>query len=229
VRFLIDDLGNFEKLKPMENKYSIFKTDWGYFAVLTNDKGIIRTYLPTDTYNEAKKALLANVGRAKEDQTILPELTQAIIDYYKGTYVNFNSLNFTLYFENLTNFSKKVLLTCRSLSIGQTITYSRLAQLAGFPGAARAAGTVMANNKWPLLIGCHRVMCSDGVIGRFSGTGGDETKRKMLEHEQQILINKGYINDYKEDRVFQRPCCNRAVFASNQGRKYDISIGTNWA
>lgn len=45
---------------------------------------------------------------------------------------------------------------------GGLLTYSALARLAGFPGAARAVGQAMACNPLPLIIPCHQVVRSGG-------------------------------------------------------------------
>src|SRR5690606_5237266 len=105
-------------------------------------------------------------------------------------------------------------LACKAINIGKTITYGDLAARAGgAPRAARAVGSVMAANQWPLLIGCHRVIRSDGIIGRFSGEGGSLTKKRMLQHEQ-VLISKGDINDsHEKSRVGQRPGRDWPLFA----------------
>ena len=35
-------------------------------------------------------------------------------------------------------------------------------------------------NPYPIIIPCHRVICSNGKIGGYSGKGGVEFKRKIL-------------------------------------------------
>jgi methylated-DNA-[protein]-cysteine S-methyltransferase len=75
------------------------------------------------------------------------------------------------------------------MKIGQTATYGQLAGMAGSPGAARAVGSIMAANRWPLIVGCHRIIRADGKIGNFSFCGS-ETKKKMLELEKEIQKSK---------------------------------------
>jgi len=83
----------------------------------------------------------------------------------------------------LTDFSRTVLDTLwHQVAFGQTVTYGELARMAGRPGAARAVGRVMASNRWPLLIPCHRVLGSGGALTGFSG-GGVEMKQWLLERE----------------------------------------------
>ncbi|PNR97428.1 hypothetical protein X928_09755 [Petrotoga miotherma DSM 10691] len=51
---------------------------------------------------------------------------------------------------------------------GSVITYKELASKAGNPKAYRAVGNLMKNNPLPIIIPCHRVIKSDGSIGKFS-------------------------------------------------------------
>ena len=52
----------------------------------------------------------------------------------------------------------------------------------GAPRAVRAVGTALGHNPIPLIVPCHRVVRSDGTIGRYS-LGGDSNKRAILEAE----------------------------------------------
>jgi O-6-methylguanine DNA methyltransferase len=68
-----------------------------------------------------------------------------------------------------TPFTKAVLRACRTIPRGATVSYSRLAEMAGFPRAIRAAASVMRNNKFPLAVPCHRVIAKNGGLGGFMG------------------------------------------------------------
>ncbi|WP_291320844.1 MGMT family protein [Desulfonatronospira sp.] len=68
---------------------------------------------------------------------------------------------------------------------GSTVTYSRLAAMAGSPGGARAVGTAMAHNPWPVIIPCHRVIRADKTLGGFSS--GMAIKKKLLRLEGNCL------------------------------------------
>lgn len=68
---------------------------------------------------------------------------------------------------------------------GQTITYGRLASLSGSKNAARAVGSAMRRNPFQLIVPCHRVIRSNGVIGKYSGGERNNVKRWLLKHEQK--------------------------------------------
>jgi methylated-DNA-[protein]-cysteine S-methyltransferase len=67
---------------------------------------------------------------------------------------------------------------------GETVTYGELAALAGHPNAQRAAGTFCANNRYPLILPCHRVVAAAG-LGSY-GSLGVEMKRRLLELEDAL-------------------------------------------
>ncbi|XP_004625631.1 methylated-DNA--protein-cysteine methyltransferase [Octodon degus] len=67
------------------------------------------------------------------------------------------------------------------VKFGEMVSYQQLAALAGNPKAARAVGGAMRSNPIPILIPCHRVICSDGTMGNY--TGGRAVKEWLLAHE----------------------------------------------
>lgn len=86
----------------------------------------------------------------------------------------------------VTPFARRVLETlARTVPSGRTTTYGELARAAGSPDAARAVGRVMAANRWPVLIPCHRVLTADGGLGGYSGRGGAALKKVLLDIENR--------------------------------------------
>jgi O-6-methylguanine DNA methyltransferase len=82
----------------------------------------------------------------------------------------------------LSEFERAVLLKALEIPPGEVRPYSWIAREIGHPGAVRAAGSALAKNPVPLLIPCHRVVRSDGHIGKYS-LGGPRNKRTLLEIE----------------------------------------------
>ncbi len=82
---------------------------------------------------------------------------------------------------NNSAFARKVLAVVRGIPKGQTMTYGEVANFAGYPGAARAVGSVMAHN-YNTQVPCHRVVLASGKLGNYN-RGGSETKRKLLQKE----------------------------------------------
>jgi methylated-DNA-[protein]-cysteine S-methyltransferase len=69
----------------------------------------------------------------------------------------------------------------RAVPRGEVVTYGELAERAGRPRAARAAGTFCARNRFGVLVPCHRVVAAGG-IGSFGDLGVDY-KRRLLALE----------------------------------------------
>jgi len=88
----------------------------------------------------------------------------------------------TLDLSGFTRFQRAIVEHCRQIRIGETISYAELARRAGSPKAARAVGQVMATNRFPLVVPCHRVVGANG-IGGFSARDGVNMKRRLLELE----------------------------------------------
>ena len=59
-----------------------------------------------------------------------------------------------------------------------------LATAVGKPGSARAIGGAVGANPVPIIVGCHRVLASDGRITGYSGGDGIPTKLWLLGHER---------------------------------------------
>jgi len=78
-------------------------------------------------------------------------------------------------------FAVAVLDALRRVPAGTRVTYAELASAAGRPRAVRAAASVMARNRVPLVLPCHRVVPSSGGTGRYAW--GDAAKVALLESE----------------------------------------------
>ena len=73
----------------------------------------------------------------------------------------------------------------RELPYGETVTYGELAALAGHPNAQRAVGTFCAENRFAIVVPCHRVVAAGG-IGSY-GSLGVAYKQRLLELERAAL------------------------------------------
>jgi methylated-DNA-[protein]-cysteine S-methyltransferase len=89
----------------------------------------------------------------------------------------------TLDTATMTPFRRQVTERCRKIAPGETMSYLELAAAVGSPAAARAVGTVMRCNPFPLIVPCHRVLGAGGKLGGYSAPGGLDTKRRLLELE----------------------------------------------
>jgi len=54
-----------------------------------------------------------------------------------------------------------------NIPLGKIATYGQLASSLGNPRAARGIGKILNKNPRPIIVPCHRVVCSDGHIGGY--------------------------------------------------------------
>ncbi|WP_430646094.1 methylated-DNA--[protein]-cysteine S-methyltransferase [Agromyces sp. GXS1127] len=83
-----------------------------------------------------------------------------------------------------TPFQQAVWAELQRLGWGEATSYGALAAAVGRPGSARAIGGAVGANPMPIIVGCHRVLASDGRITGYSGGQGVSTKLWLLGHEQ---------------------------------------------
>ena len=76
--------------------------------------------------------------------------------------------------------TQKILKCTAKIPAGETRSYAQVAASAGYPGAARAAGTALRNNPFAIVVPCHRVIHADGSLGRYAGRD-DGRKEKLIE------------------------------------------------
>lgn len=119
-------------------------------------------------------------------------------------------------FRGLTEFQAAVLRTTARIPQGEVRPYGWVAREIGSPGAVRAVGSALARNPVPVVVPCHRVVRSDGQLGKYS-LGDASNKRVLLESEgldidrYEALSGRG-IRFVGSDttRVFCHPTCGNA-------------------
>lgn len=168
----------------MKLKYFIFDMPLGWVGVLGTRKGlrglVLPQPLPEQTLhllNEFALKLRGNV-LSEAEAGYFDDLPQRIKDYGTGKPVSFpDKLDLSAASPFLTN----VWQVTRSIPYGETKTYAWIAGKLGMPKAARAVGQALARNPLLIIIPCHRVICSNGNLGGFSG--GIGWKQRLLEIE----------------------------------------------
>ena len=83
-----------------------------------------------------------------------------------------------------TDHQKRVWKEMCRIPYGDLATYGDLARTIG--SSARAVGTACGRNPIPVIVPCHRVVGTGGRIGGYSGRGGLDTKRVLLNLEGAV-------------------------------------------
>ena len=153
------------------------------FAVLETPLGLMRLESAWGTLTAIRLPALETAPVAPETP-LLQEACRQMAEYFAGRRQRF-SLPFCL--ADCTDFQRQVLdALYRQVPYGSTVSYGRLAALAGHPRAARAVGSVMAKNPLCILIPCHRVLPAEGSIGAYSAAAGPESKAWLLTLEGSL-------------------------------------------
>jgi methylated-DNA-[protein]-cysteine S-methyltransferase len=176
------ECGHFAEEPP---EVSIFATELGWFGLLGCD-GVLHAA----TYALPKRAgvaaaLLSKVPAASKkflERDWSPELRDRLTRFAEGECVDFDDIEIC-HGRPLTPFQTKIVQLTRRLGWGRTSSYGELAQRAGNPGAARAVGTVMSGNLFPIIVPCHRVLAAGGKVGGYSAGAGIALKQRLLDRE----------------------------------------------
>lgn len=175
------------RISSSNAQLAVFPTAMGWMAALWSPKGLREL---TFAHASARRATARLGGCRPLSIDSVPidaldhrqrDLVRRLEDYADGAPVDFFDVKLDLL--AAPPFKYRVILQCRQIPYGQTVTYSRLAARAGSSRAARAVGNVMAINPIPLVIPCHRVVGSGGQLGGFSAPGGVKLKQRLLQLE----------------------------------------------
>lgn len=161
-----------------EPSFHVFETAIGWIGFETGPAGVRKLVFGHRTQASALTALGTRRGELSGESHAL---AARLCAYASGDYDDFRDV--AIDHGQQTPFCRRVLDACRQIPPGQTISYADLAGRAGSPRAARAVGQVMASNRVPIVIPCHRVVASGGRLGGFSAPGGLATKERLLRIE----------------------------------------------
>ena len=173
---------------PSQFVGAIVKTKFGVFASVESDEGLYQIIWsePTARLEKLRDSLVQRFGDVQFAKS--SDATVLLDRYFEGEAIDFQQVELNL--NRLTPFRRLVTQACRNIPIGSTASYAELAKRAGSPGAARAVGSTMANNPWPIIVPCHRVFASGGQIGGYSAPGGLSSKRELIERELKMLAGR---------------------------------------
>ncbi|MFZ1720313.1 MAG: MGMT family protein [Candidatus Moraniibacteriota bacterium] len=90
------------------------------------------------------------------------------------------------------SFWDSVLSVVRGIPKGGVLSYGEVASRAGYPGSARAVGSLMKNNADP-MVPCHRVIRIDGRVGEYNGLAGK--KIDVLRKEGVRIVNGKVVSE----------------------------------
>lgn len=113
----------------------------------------------------------------------MPDLCRRIAAHLAGTPTTYDDIPIDL--DWATPLQRDFAAAARAILWGEVVSYGELAALAGRPRAARAAGSFCAENRFSLIVPCHRVVAANGIGGY--GSAGPDLKRRLLALEGVLL------------------------------------------
>lgn len=157
----------------------------------TTDTGKIAsiTVCP-DVWDQGRQALTFSLEAPDNNGRAHPRLEQCLQRWFAGDTVVPKRDWFD--FSGLTEMQVKAVQFLPTIPRGKVIAYGTLANRLRLFGAARAIGSAMARNPFPLLFPCHRVVHTGGRPGPYSG-GGPEVKQRLLDWEGICFDSRGRI------------------------------------
>lgn len=168
---------------PVSPSSATFRTPWGEGAVTVQGHHLVEVDLPDPAVGSCPGD---HRGRAGRDSPVLDRWVALLEGYFRTGQPTWSQPEALQQVDELetTPFRRAVYRALLTVPPGETVSYGELAAMAGYPGAARAVGSAMAANPLALVVPCHRVVRSDGSLGRYGRC--DACKPELLDLERMV-------------------------------------------
>jgi methylated-DNA-[protein]-cysteine S-methyltransferase len=176
---------SFAAVAPADAWYAVEQTPVGRVVAVGTPRGLAR--LAYEDFDGGLDAVLDNLAarlspRLVEAPARLDDVRRELDEYFAGRRRTFGlPIDWSL----ATPFAQRILRATAAIPFGETSTYAAVAAAAGSPRGSRAAGNALGSNPVPVIVPCHRVLRSGGVLGGY--TGGLHRKELLLRLEGVLL------------------------------------------
>jgi O-6-methylguanine DNA methyltransferase len=162
----------------LADEYTTLPSPIGPVYVAWNGRGVSTVAVAGDPA-AFESRFRAQVGRPIRPAASVPaRLARALARRLAGE----RGVPIDLDLRDRTEFERAVWSKAQEIPRGEVRPYGWIAAEIGRPKAVRAVGSALGHNPIPLVIPCHRVVRSDGLIGEYS-LGGPTNKRTILAAE----------------------------------------------
>ena len=155
-------------------RYDTMPSPIGDLLLVRSDRGLVRLAFDDEPAEAILEEVADRLGAEPVPADLADERVQ-LEEYFAGARRSFDlPVDTTLI---ATPFGKRVLEATADIPYGEVAGYGEVAEHAGSPRGARAAGNALNGNPVPVVVPCHRVVPSTGGIG---GYGGREDRKAFL-------------------------------------------------
>jgi methylated-DNA-[protein]-cysteine S-methyltransferase len=167
-----------------DEQWDVLSFECGAFTIVAREGSLCRIFF--ESTPDAASAMTKKHYPQAEQSTLQPlirEGFQQLREYFLGKR---RSFDLPLDSESTSEFACRVQQAMIRVPYGSVVTYGELADKAGSPGAARAVGSFLSSNPFPLVVPCHRVVNADGTLGSYSAGQGSSTKVWLIDFEREL-------------------------------------------
>ena len=152
--------------------YDQFETPQGTMLATATDNGLAGVYFKGQKHFPKQRD-----WRRDARHPVVRQAKRELAEYFAGRRKRFDvALD-----PQGSVFQRSIWKAIAKVGFGKTLTYGELAQRAGHPGSARAAGTATGRNPLSVIVPCHRIMGANGSLTGYAG--GLHRKRALLALE----------------------------------------------
>lgn len=172
--------------------HTLFPTAIGTCGLAWNETGLTAFQLPEKNSEETERKLKSRARSDSADVARPPwirRLIEQVQLHLEGQLQDFSAI--ALDWTRVSAFQRAVYQQTRNIKSGETKSYGELARMIALDArSARAIGVAMAQNPWPLVVPCHRVVSTSGKMTGYSAPGGIRTKTRLLVIEGAELLSE---------------------------------------
>ena len=178
---------------PIKSSYCLRNTPFGEIAILWSvyqeQPKILRVLLSNSDYSAGQWLKISFPYSIFSSCAEIDVIADRMLAFLTGNDIRF-SLDITR-LDLCSSFQQQVLHAEHQIPRSYVSTYQRIARYLGINNGARAIGTALANNPFPIIIPCHRAIRSDGMLGGYQG--GLKMKQALLKMEGFDFNGNGQI------------------------------------